>query len=83
MGMVEYAMVSTADDGAGDFRSGPWRELIGFKKNTALNGCKGFVVEWDASTDRYLFQVVAPSDAAGEAQQCGPWARYKVKAANI
>ena len=40
------------------------------------------VVEWDASTDRYLFQVVAPSAAACEAQ-FGPWALFKVKAANI
>ena len=76
-------MVSTADDGAGGFGRGPWRELIGLKKAAALNGCKGLVVERDASTDRYLFQVVAPSDAACEAQQCGPWARLKVKAANI
>ena len=76
-------MVSTADDGAGGFGSGPWRELIGLKKNTALNGCKGFVVEWDASTDRYLFQVVAPSDAPCEAQQCRPWAHFIVNAANI
>ena len=75
MTMDEDAMVSTADNG--------WRELIGLKKAVALNGCKGLVVERDASTDRYLFQVVAPSDAACEAQQCGPWARFMVKAANI
>ena len=74
MTMDEDAMVSTADNG--------WRELIGLKKAT-LNRCKGFVVERDASTGRYLFQVVAPSDAADEAQQCGPWARFMVKAANI
>ena len=76
-------MVSTADYGAGGSRGGPWRELIGLKKAVTLNGCKGFVVERDASTGRYLFQVVAPSDAADEAQQCGPWARFMVKAANI
>ena len=55
MAMVEDAMVSTADDGAGGFGRGPWRELIGLKKATALNGCKGLVVERDASADRYLF----------------------------
>ena len=79
MAMVEDAMVSTADYGAGGSRGGPWRELIGLKKAVTLNGCKGFVVERDASTGRYLFQVVAPSDAA----RCGPWARLKIKAANI
>ena len=74
--MVEDTIVSTADHG-------PWRELIGLEKDAALNGCKGLVVERDASTDRYLFQVVAPSDAACEAQRFGPWARLKVKAENI
>ena len=81
MAMFEAAMVSTAIDGAGGCGGGPWRKLIRLKK-TALNGCTGFVVEWDASADRYLCQVVAPSAAACEAL-CGPWALFKVKAANI
>ena len=76
-------MVSTADYGAGGFGRGPWREIIGLKKAAALNGCKGLVVERDVSTDRYLFQLVAPSDAACEAQRFGPWARVTVKAENI
>ena len=48
MAMVEDTIVSAAD-------YGPWRELIGLKKATALNGCKGLVVERDAFTDRYFF----------------------------
>ena len=69
MAMTLDTTLSTADN---DWSA--WRELIGLKDAAALNGCKGFVVERDASTGRYLFQVVEPSWDAARTKRCGPWA---------